>query len=172
MRKGITGLAAGFIAGTVLAGSAAFAIGIASPAAGDRNVGTTAIGTGSPAIVRAMNSSPSVDATHTGPRYTTIAQAQSAQHEAERTAAAAHKAAAAAAAHKAAEAHRAAEARTVDHVAQAPRRAVASDPAHDSDANRGTVCAPTPRQAEPTHRVQSSTGGHDMESGHDGMSHE
>lgn len=163
MRKGITGLAAGFIAGTVLAGSAAFAIGIASPAAGDRNVGTAEIGTGSPAIVRAMNSSPSVDATHTGPRYTTIAQAQSAQHEAERTATAAH---------KAAEAHRAAEARTADHVAQAPRRAVASDPAHDSDANRGTVCAPTPKQAEVSHRVQPSTGGHDMESGHEGMSHE
>lgn len=160
MRKGITGLAAGFIAGTVLAGSAAFAIGVGTPALEDRSADRAAISresTGSPAVVRAMNASASVDATRTDSGHMTIPQAQSAQHEAERIAAAARMAA---------------EARTADHVAPAPRREVASDPAHEADAARGTVCAPTPKQAEVTHREQMSTGGHDTEANHDGMGHQ
>jgi len=160
MRKGITGLAAGFIAGTVLAGSAAFALGIGSPAAVDSSPTATAISretTRTSGTMNSMNSSSSIDATHTDSGHMSIAQAQSAQHEAERRAEAAH---------------RAAVAEAADHVAPAPKRELTHEAAHEGDTAGGTVCAPTPSQTEAPHREQMSTAGHDGMSGHEEMGHE
>lgn len=160
MRKGITGMAAGFIAGTVLAASAAFAIGIASPAVVDRSAGATAMSvesTGSPVIVRTMNTSSSVDATRTDSGHMTIPQAQAAQHEAERRAAAAHMAA---------------EAQAADHVAPAPMRVRTTEAAHQGDVTGGTLCAPTTMPVEEPQREQMGMGGHDAVSNYGEMGHQ
>lgn len=158
MRKGITGLAAGFIAGAVLAGSAAFAIGIGSPDTTDRSSTVTPISREATRTLGIMNSASSVDATHAGPGHMTIAQGdQSARHEADRRAAAAHKAA---------------ERMAADNAASAPNHEATAESGPHGDTGGGTVRAPTPKQTEASHSEQMGKGGDDLVSNHDGMGHE
>jgi len=63
MRQGITGLMAGFVAGAVLAGTAAFAVGIASPDTAGSEASSEFRGAGSQRVARSASSTGSAETT-------------------------------------------------------------------------------------------------------------
>lgn len=153
MRQGITGLIAGLIAGTVLAGGAAFATGMvvpASPAPSSTIAPRTA---GPVAQTRSASPTHSAEATHTPDvKPPVAADSEERPHKSARTRDRRH-----------------AGERSSRSSQPARRRSSSGD---HQDASRGTVCAPAPAPDHQSGGGDPDSGDHEMGEHRDGMGHE
>lgn len=153
MRQGVTGLVVGLVAGAILASGAAFATGMVVSAPTAPTSAIPPRSDGAVAQTKSVDPTVSVEATH-GPD---VKSPKAAEQKARSRKTAATR-----------DRKQATESRSRSSQSAGRRSSVDSQ----SDASRGTVCAPTPVPDHESGGDDPGSGDHDMGEHHDGMGHE